>query len=127
MLGKSLTSPLLKPRAVILKPRAVMLRNTGPQMKVLEHHPETNERVTDVILPMWDEVLKMVHDVARLYSPVKFQSVDLAITEKGPAIVEINTGGSFYLPQMASGKGLLTDEFIDLLRRAGGVLNTSKL
>ena len=79
MLGKSLTSPLLKPRAV-------MLRNTGPQMKVLEHHPETNERVTDVILPMWDEVLKMVHDVARLYSPVKFQSVDLAITEKGPAL-----------------------------------------
>ena len=104
-----------------------MITGTGPQMKVLEHHPETNERVTDVILPMWDEVLKMVHDVARLYSPVKFQSVDLAITEKGPAIVEINTGGSFYLPQMASGKGLLTDEFIDLLRRAGGVLNTSKL
>ena len=104
-----------------------VITGKGPQMKRLEHHPETKERITDVILPMWDEALKMIHDVARLYSPVKFQSVDLAITEKGPTIVEINTGGSFYLPQMASGKGMLTDEFIDLLRRAGGVLNTSKL
>ena len=104
-----------------------VINGTGPQTKLVDRHPETKQKVTGVILPMWDEVLKMVNDVARLYSPVKFQSVDLAITEKGPTIVEINTGGSFYLPQMASGKGLLTDEFIDLLGRAGGVLNTSKL
>ena len=104
-----------------------LITGTGPKMKVLDHHPETKQRVTDVILPMWEEVLTMVTDVARLYSPVKHQSVDLAITENGPTIVEVNTGGSFYLPQMASGKGMLTDEFIDTLRGAGGVLNTSKL
>jgi len=103
------------------------IRGRGPKMEVIENHPETGQKLTDITLPMWAEVQTMIDNVARLYAPVKFQSLDLAITDKGPTIVEINTGGSFYLPQMASGKGMLTDDFIDLLRATGCELDTSKL
>ena len=36
--------------------------------------------------------------------------MDVAITPDGPSLIEINSGGAFDLPQLASGRGLLTDE-----------------
>ena len=36
--------------------------------------------------------------------------MDIAITPAGLMLIEINTGGSFTLPQFASGRGFLTDE-----------------
>lgn len=104
-----------------------VIRGKGPKMEVLERHPDTQEQLTDTVLPMWADVQRLIDDVARLYAPVKFQSLDIALTDQGPSIVEINTGGSFYLPQIASGRGLLTDEFIETFRASGAELDTSKL
>ena len=104
-----------------------LISGTGPKLQVLDQHPETKMNVNGITLPIWSQVQSCIDDVARLYSPVKFQSVALAITDKGPTIVEINTGGAFNLPQQASGKGMLTDEFIELFRSAGAQLDTSKL
>ena len=39
--------------------------------------------------------------------------MDVAITPAGPLLVEINTGGGFNLPRLASGCGFLTDEVRD--------------
>ena len=47
---------------------------------------------------------------ARLFAPIRYHSLDIAITDKGPVVIEINFGGGFDLPQFATGKGLLTDE-----------------
>ena len=45
---------------------------------------------------------------ARAYAPVRYQSLDIALTPDGPCIIEINSGGSFMLAQIASGRGFLT-------------------
>ena len=36
--------------------------------------------------------------------------MDIGVTPTGPKLIEINTGGDFDLPQLASGRGFLTDE-----------------
>ena len=45
--------------------------------------------------------------------------MDIAITADGPVLIEINTGGGFDLPQLASGEGFLSDEVANFFRACG--------
>lgn len=91
----------------------------GMEIKRLEAHPETGTDLIGQHLPYWDEVLETATRAARLFTPVRYQSLDIAITENGPVVIEINTGGGFDLPQNASGKGMLTDEVLDFFHSCG--------
>ena len=82
-------------------------------------HPNTGEPLVGEIVPMWDRVLDLAHKCAPIFQPVRYQSMDIGITQAGPVLIEINTGGSFDLPQLASGKGFLTDEVRDFFRACG--------
>lgn len=82
-------------------------------------HPETGEPLLGEVVPMWDRVLDLAHRCAPIFHPVRYQSMDIAITQEGPVLVEINTGGGFDLPQLASGRGFLTDEVREFFRACG--------
>jgi len=82
-------------------------------------HPETGEPLLGEIVPMWDRVLELARSCAPIFQPVRYQSMDIAVTQQGPVLVEINTGGGFDLPQLASGKGFLTDEVRDFFLSCG--------
>lgn len=82
-------------------------------------HPETGARLLGEKLPLWDEVMDLVQRCAPIFHPVRYQSMDVAITENGPVLIEINSGGGFDLPQLASGKGFLTDEVREFFRSCG--------
>ena len=84
-----------------------------------ELHPETGAPLIGEIVPMWDRVLKLAHLCAPVFHPVRYQSMDIAITQAGPVLIEINTGGGFDLPQLACGKGFLTDEVCEFFRACG--------
>jgi len=72
--------------------------------------PETGVRIVGETLPHWGELLDLARAGAQIFAPVRYQSMDVAITPDGPSLIEINSGGAFDLPQLASGRGLLTDE-----------------
>jgi hypothetical protein len=61
----------------------------------------------------------LAHRCAPIFQPVRYQSMDIGITQAGPVLIEINTGGGFDLPQLASGEGFLTDEVRDFFRACG--------
>ena len=82
-------------------------------------HPDTGEPLLGEIVPMWDRVLGLAHRCAPIFRPVRYQSMDIGITPAGPVLIEINTGGGFDLPQLASGEGFLTDEVRDFFRACG--------
>lgn len=82
-------------------------------------HPDTGEPLLGEIVPMWDRVLDLAHNCAPIFQPVRYQSMDIAITPDGPVLIEINTGGGFDLPQLASGEGFLTDEVRDFFQACG--------
>ncbi len=82
----------------------------GATFKLHETHPGTGQRLIGFKIPMWREVLEANLASARAFAPVRYQSLDIAVTPDGPSIIEINSGGSFMLPQIASGRGFLTPE-----------------
>ncbi len=82
-------------------------------------HPETGARLVGETLPHWDDILDLAHACSRIFAPVRYQSMDVAVTPAGPKLIEINTGGGFDLPQLASGRGFLTDEVQEFFRECG--------
>lgn len=88
---------------------------------IMDHvtHPETGAQLIGAVVPLWDQVLELAHRCAPVFSPVRYQSMDIAITQDGPVLIEINTGGGFDLPQLASGRGFLTDEVSEFFRDCG--------
>ena len=82
-------------------------------------HPETGDPLVGASLPQWRELRELNAACARLFAPVRYHSLDIAITENGPVVIEINFGGGFDLPQFATGKGLLTDEIRGFFESCG--------
>ncbi|MGX0878244.1 hypothetical protein ACSSV4_002941 [Roseovarius sp. MBR-154] len=70
-------------------------------------------------LPMWSELRAMNEKVALLHGANRYGSTDIALTEDGPVVVEVNSGCAFELMQMATGKGLLSDEMLAFFRESG--------
>jgi hypothetical protein len=82
-------------------------------------HPESGQPLVGETLPLWPQVVALAEACAPIFHPVRYQSMDIAITETGPVLIEINTGGGFDLPQLATGEGFLTDEVRDFFRACG--------
>ena len=82
-------------------------------------HPETGQPILGERIPMWDRVLELAERTAWIFEPVRYQSMDIAVDENGPILVEVNTGGGFDLPQLASGRGFLTDQVVAFFRDCG--------
>ena len=89
-------------------------------------HPETGTPLVGEVLPLWNEVLDLARNCARIFSPIRYQSMDVALTPDGPMLIEINTGGGFDLPQLASGRGFLTDEVQAFFRECGVQIGKGK-
>jgi hypothetical protein len=86
------------------------IRGKGVNMEELVKHPETGENLVGQMLPDWQDVIQVNEFCAKLFDPLRYHSLDIALSDEGPVVVEVNTGGSFALPQFASGKGFLTNE-----------------
>jgi hypothetical protein len=82
-------------------------------------HPETGEPLLGEVVPMWDRLMDLVRRCAPIFQPVRYQSMDIAIARDEPVLIEVNTGGGFDLPQLASGKGFLTGEVREFFRASG--------
>ncbi len=82
-------------------------------------HPETGEPLLGEIVPMWDRIMDLANRCAPIFQPVRYQSMDIAVTQEEPVLIEVNTGGGFDLPQLASGKGFLTSEVREFFRTFG--------
>lgn len=70
-------------------------------------------------LPFWAEAIALAARVAEVYAQVRFQSLDIAFTESGPMVIEVNTGGGFGGPQLANARGLLQPNFRHFMTQAG--------
>lgn len=95
------------------------VRGKGTDLEVIDIHPDSQLPLLGMQLPFWDQLKSLNGAVASCFSPIRFQSLDIAITNNGPVVIEINTGGAFDLPQLASGRGLLTPDVKKFLRDTG--------
>ena len=64
--------------------------------KKITKHPETGRSFKEFKLPFWEDVISLSKEAALKFLPLRTLGWDIAITEKGPTLLETNT--SYYPP-----------------------------
>ncbi|MEN0066672.1 MAG: sugar-transfer associated ATP-grasp domain-containing protein [Myxococcota bacterium] len=103
--------------------RAVQAQGTPGEE--VTHHPVTGEALVGAQIPHWSDVISLCETYAPMATKVRFQGWDIAICEGGPVVIEVNTGSSFQLTQLATGEGIATPEFDQFVKWASSVNETS--
>lgn len=60
------------------------------QHNLYKKHPYTGTKFIGFEIPMWEEVLNLVKEAGKKIPQVKFVGWDIAISDKGPVLVEVN-------------------------------------
>ena len=71
-----------------------------------EKHPDSQCEFSIITMPHWDKVINVVKKVLRTLPPFMYVGFDIAITQDGPVITEINTGSGMFLSQAGRERGL---------------------
>lgn len=90
-------------------------RGVGVHTEILNAHPDTGEAIKDIKLPDFAEAKFMVSRAAPLFPDLHIQSWDVAFTDRGPLLLEVNPGGNFNIIQLANGRGAYDPEFREFL------------
>lgn len=81
-------------------------------------HPDTGMPIEGFQVPCWEEAVATCLQAASIFPMMRIQHWDLAITDEGPCLLEVNDIGAIEFLQIF-GRGLLTPFLKELLRRHG--------
>jgi hypothetical protein len=98
---------------------AGVVRGTGSTMRRDEAHPDTGRAVIGFEVPHWSRLYALAREAAAVFPGIRTQSWDIALTDQGPILLEVNFGGDLKLAQLAEGRGVLDDEYRAHLRQCG--------
>ncbi|WP_321391907.1 sugar-transfer associated ATP-grasp domain-containing protein [Emcibacter sp.] len=62
----------------------------SPEMNTITHHPDSGEQVVGFVVPYWEEAKNIGADALRHMPKTRFLGLDIAITEQGPVMIEMN-------------------------------------
>ena len=91
------------------------LTGMGIDGEFVETHPDTGHRIEGTVLPYWEEAKKLALEVAGFYKDAVLIGFDMAITDKGPVIVEVNNDPHLIMLQVALRKGILDAPMLDMI------------
>ena len=89
-----------------------------PYAHQYESLPLTGKSIEEFTIPYWARVKDMCIHVANSFPLMKILHLDIAITDSGPVLIEINDMGATLFLQL-HGQGLLSDNMIEALFRYG--------
>ena len=92
---------------------------SGADLTICPSHPDTGAAFLEVRLQGWAELCGLVFDAARVFPGIRTQSWDIAMTDRGPVLLEVNYGGDLNLAQLAEGRGVLDETYKDHLSSCG--------
>jgi hypothetical protein len=96
------------------------IKDAGPHREVVYDHPITGRPITGAQLPCWDEACALALEAAAGFPELPLTGWDMAITDHGPILVELEPdGGDPAVTQAASGRGLLDGPYGDFIRARG--------
>jgi hypothetical protein len=58
--------------------------------ETFQNHRDSGERISGGTLPFWDEALSLARRAVTAFPHISFAGVDIAITEQGPVVIELN-------------------------------------
>ena len=75
------------------------------QNQVMMSHPDTGTSIQGLVLPYWDEILKL-SAMCYEFAPLDYMGVDIVIDrDKGPMLLELNARPGLSI-QICNGEGL---------------------
>jgi hypothetical protein len=75
----------------------------------IDAHPDTGIRFGDFQLPDWPAAASLCLDCARHFPGLRLQHWDIALTDKGPVILEINVSGGMRTHQIVQQRGIFSE------------------
>jgi Sugar-transfer associated ATP-grasp len=88
-----------------------VVQGAGADQAELERHPDTEQPLIGAVVPDWPALTALCLKAAQAFPGLGIQAWDVAPTERGPVLLEVNIGGDFNLPQLAHGSGLMDQRF----------------
>lgn len=101
-------------------PETGRIRMASSMSGLVTGAPLTGIGLADFRLPDWDRVVTLCAQAASMFPMMRIQHWDVALTDRGPCLLEVNDIGAIGWLQVF-GHGLLTPRFRALLRRHGDV------
>jgi hypothetical protein len=92
---------------------------SGPDETEHETHPDTGGRLLGFRLPDWPLLMDTVRAAAAAFPRLGYQGWDVAVTPRGPVLVELNSASDMSLWQRAAAKGMMNDRFRAILSGRG--------
>lgn len=86
-------------------------RGVGVIAETLTAHPDTGAPIEGALLPDFAAAKDLALRAADVYPELRLQSWDVALTDYGPSLLEVNPGGNFNLLQLAVGRGVFDPDF----------------
>lgn len=88
----------------------------------LSSHPMSGVEISGKIIPSWAEIVELVVEAAKKLTFLPCIGWDIAVTDKGPVIVEINSRPRCRSIQVANDRGVLTGAFREAFLKHDGTL-----
>lgn len=86
-------------------------RGNGPAQEQVTTHPVTGAALVGMKIPHWDQVLELTTRAHKVFPRFGVFGWDIGITREGPMIIECNDNPHHTLYQLATGTGILNEEF----------------
>ncbi|NND99148.1 MAG: hypothetical protein HKN47_17665 [Pirellulaceae bacterium] len=91
--------------------KTLVRTETGSTVPI-DAHPVTGADFNDMVFPMWDQMRSTVLAAAVNLPNCHFQGWDVALTDRGPVLVELEgDGGNPIMEQLCFESGLLTERY----------------
>jgi hypothetical protein len=96
-----------------------VVSGTGARLSVDPLHPDTQHAIVGAKIPDWGRLQDLVLAAAPVFSGIRTQSWDVALTEAGPVLLEVNFGGDLNLAQLAANAGVLDAAYARHAKQSG--------
>lgn len=96
-----------------------VLRRTATGTESVDAHPRTGTSFNGLVFPLWDQMRETVMRGAAAVSSCHFQGWDVALTDRGPVLVELEgDGGDPIMEQLCFDSGLLQGRYLEFAGKA---------
>jgi hypothetical protein len=87
-----------------------VVSGVGLKAASLHAHPVTGHSFAEFEIPLWDTVVETCLRLAYALPRMRLLGVDVAVTDAGPVVLEVNYPGDFDLLQIAAQRGVMAEE-----------------
>jgi hypothetical protein len=88
---------------------------SGNKVGLVKSHPDTNYSFEGFMIPDWARIIDMLMTASKTMTGLNLQNWDVALTDQGPVITEINVFGDMDIHQYANRQGFRSPKLEEVL------------